>query len=419
MNIKPSFSSKGVMGIFGHAGVGHVHSHLGFVQDDSAGLAVVTSFLKKAFPVNTVIERVTVDHPTNTITVVTASGGRGTGSARRGITPFEAELVQRAVGLDAQYSQAVAFTTFGRIYGQGVMETAVALQAAAALALIDTFERNYPDKFLAALEDIPGNMGRMIGAVLDFDGIPVSLLAIVNATIGGLGPDEDLEGNVSLGAKGRLMNKIGLDAVPGIVVESKPYVPGLCGDILESTFLIRANANADNSTVAACLAEAASEQNLPYMVSDSAFPRGHNELALATSNLGKKIADLGMQLSSAATSRRKVELVGKLAEIISQDAGGVTFMSDSLHNVVAGAGTIPGTAAVISLLVTKSYIEKWKIPIVTPEDVNRYSVIIESAVIKLAARISVAQSELKTKSNFHVHTFASLLDEQGSPAATH
>ncbi|MBN1472564.1 MAG: hypothetical protein JW925_12345 [Syntrophaceae bacterium] len=419
MNIKPSASSKGVIGIFGHAGVGHVHSHLGFVQDDSAGLAVVTSFLKKAFPANTVIERATVDHPSGAITVVTAGGGKGTGRARRGITPFEAELVQRAVGLDAQYSQAAAFKTFGRIYGQGAMETAVAMQAAAALAVIDTFERNWPDKFLAAPEDIPGNMGRMIAAILDFDGIPVALLAVVNATTGGLGPDEDLEGNVSLGAKGRLMNRIGLDAVPGIVVESKPYVPGICGDISESTFWIRANASADNCTVAACLAESALEKNLPYLVSDSAFPRGKNELALSTSNLGKKIANIGMQLSSAATSRRKVELVGKLAEIISQDAGGVTFMSDALHNVVSGAGTVPGTAAVISLLVTKPYIEKWKIPMVTPEDVNQYTVIIEGAVKKLAAKISEAQSELKTKSHFHDHTFASLFEEQGSAIAPH
>jgi len=35
--VKVSENNTGVLAVLGHAGVGHVHSHSGFVQDDSAG----------------------------------------------------------------------------------------------------------------------------------------------------------------------------------------------------------------------------------------------------------------------------------------------------------------------------------------------------------------------------------------------
>ncbi len=410
MQITPSTSPKGHIGIFGHAGVGHVHSHLGFVQDDSAGLAVVASLLKAAYPANTLINKVFVDHSEGTITVYTKDGGSGTAFARRGFTPYEAELSQHAVGLDAQFSQAVAFRTFGRIYGQGVMEAAVALQAACALALLDTFEVCYPGEVLAAPEDIPGNIGRVLGAIVDFDTTPVVLLATVNATAGGLGPNEDLEGNISLGGKGSVMRTLGLNATtPGIIVESKSYVPGISDEIPANTFFIRANSASDNETVAQCLTEAASELDLPHRFSDRAFPRGNNELALSTAALGQRIAALGMQLAAADTAGRKVEIVGELAEIISQDAGGVTFMSNPLHNVVSGAGTIPGTAAVISLLVTQSYIQNWRIPMLTPNDVDQYTMIISGALEKLASRRTHAESESHRKANFNEQSLSHLL----------
>ena len=50
-----------------------------------------------------------------------------------------------------------------------------------------------------------GKVGRCIGAVIEIDSVPVSVLGILNANEGGVGPDEDLEGNVMLGEKGKLM----------------------------------------------------------------------------------------------------------------------------------------------------------------------------------------------------------------------
>ncbi len=73
--------------------------------------------------------------------------------------------------------------------------------------------------------------------MLDFDTTPVALMATVNATAGGLGPNEDLEGNIGLGAKGKMMKELGLNSAPGIVVESKAYIPSKGDQLQESTFL--------------------------------------------------------------------------------------------------------------------------------------------------------------------------------------
>lgn len=91
---------RGRFGVVGHVGVGHVHSHSGFVQDDSAGFAVAAGLLKRAMPVDTTIACAEADVDANTITVTTRGGGTATLSPRRGVTPAEAELLERAAGRD-------------------------------------------------------------------------------------------------------------------------------------------------------------------------------------------------------------------------------------------------------------------------------------------------------------------------------
>ena len=132
--VKISSQAQGAYGIVGHVGVGHVHSHSGFVQDDSAGFAVASLILRQAVPVSTIVKDVEVDLVTGDVTVTLESGGKGFASARRGFTPAENEIAKRAIGQDAVFTQNVAQHTFGRIYGQGALETAVALQGACALA---------------------------------------------------------------------------------------------------------------------------------------------------------------------------------------------------------------------------------------------------------------------------------------------
>ena len=412
MDVKICSVKRGTLGICGHAGIGHVHSHSGFVQDDSGGFAVATSLIKKALPVDSTITQAQADVGEGIITVVTADGGQGSAWARRGITPVEAELIQRVIGRDSVCSQSAAFHAFGRIYGQGVLEVPVALQQAVALALIDTFEKKWPSNVQVVAEGMTGKADKALGTVLEIDKIPVALLAVVNASEGGIGPDEDLEGNVFLGAKGSLMKQLGLDSAPTIVVEGKPFVPGVCDGLKENTFWIRANRQSDNTTVAACLAEAAGELNVPYVLSDTAFPRGGAALKEATRNLAEKIVEIGNQLASAETSYEKVRLIGELAVLISQDAGGATFMTNSLQDVVGGAGMVPGTSAVISLLVTPEYIRHWKIPVFTSEDCDRFLDVITRAIPKLSQRIEKARQEWKGKYNFREGDFAFLFDKR-------
>ncbi|CAG36242.1 hypothetical protein [Desulfotalea psychrophila] len=410
MKITASEKGKGRIGIVGHVGVGHVHSHAGFIQDDSAGFAVAACLLRHAFPVCTTIVSVECDIDTGTIVVITEGGGTGVAGARRGITPHEATLARAAVGMDAIYSQEVAFRAFGRIYGQGVLEAPVALQTAVCLAVVDTFMRAYPETLKVCAEGMTNKVGRCLGAVLEINSVPVSVLAVINASEGGLGPDEDLEGNIMLGHKGQLMKQLGLDLLPTIIIESKAYVPDICAGEREGRFLVRANKQVDNMAVYDALARATDLLNLPASCYDDAYLRGSQSLKEATAELGKKIAELGQKLAVAETSCEKVAIVGELAILVSQDAGGVTFMSSHLHDVVGGGGMMPGSSAVLSLAVSESYIKKWKIPSCTAHDVERYIEIIEKAVHLLSLDLSRAGTQVTERRNFCEHDFRSLLD---------
>jgi len=138
-------SNKAILGISGHAGAGHVHSHSGFIQDDSAGFAVSISLIEKAYPCNLTIRKVTVDN--DTVAVFTQDGGIGKAVSRRGFTPYESNLMQNSIGSDGRFSQGVALRAFGRIYGQGVLEAPVSFQTAICLAVIDTFKKKISEKY--------------------------------------------------------------------------------------------------------------------------------------------------------------------------------------------------------------------------------------------------------------------------------
>jgi hypothetical protein len=58
-------------------------------------------------------------------------------------------------------------------------------------------------------------------------------------------------------------------------------------------------------------------------------------------------------------------------------------MSNDLHDTARAAGIVPGTASVMSLLVPEDYINYWKIPILTLEDIAKYIEIILHAAEKL------------------------------------
>ena len=89
-------------------GVGHVHSHSSFVQDDSAGFAVVASLMREILKVDTRIKCIKGDILKGDIVVETYEGGIGRTFCRRGITPMELELMDRAIDEDGIYTQRTA-----------------------------------------------------------------------------------------------------------------------------------------------------------------------------------------------------------------------------------------------------------------------------------------------------------------------
>lgn len=386
-NIFLSQKAQGMLGIVGHAGVGHVHSHSGFVQDDSAGFAVVASLLKKALPVDTTISKVSADVITGEIAVQTNGEGIGKAIPRRGITPIEAKMMaERAIGLDAVFSQAAAVKVFGRIYGQGVSETATAFQGACALAALDTFIKAAPEKFKVMTEKLPNKLDTAAATVIDVEGIPISIMLVINFTEGGIGPDEDYEGNTMWTDKGRIMKEVGLDRIPTVVVESKAYIPSMAKEVDIEKIYIRAQENIDDMNLAEHLVNAAKQNYIPYHFSKTAMPLLPASLKKATIELADRIIALAQELKKVDSAIDKVQIIAELVRLVSEDAGGITFMSNSFHDKVRGAGLVPGTGAVISMIVSKKYIDFMKIPILTMEDVDKYIAVILEGLLNYAKR---------------------------------
>ena len=375
--IKLSTARQGLYGISGHVGVGHVHSHCGFVQDDSAGFAVAASILQKAVPIDTTIKSVVVDLTAGSITVTTAAGGQGTVTARRGYTPAEKEIAARAVGMDAIYTQNTAVNTFGRIYGQGAMETAVALQGACAMAVLDSFAQAMGDKLLLSTTKLAGKYDKFAATVIDIDGIPISLMLVINGTDGGIGPDEDYEGNTNFAEKGEIMAQLGLDKIPTVVVESKAYIPALADSVPQNMFMVRAQRDLDCTPLGQALFAAGKDLQLPIRFEEAMMPLAPGALAASTKAIAEEYKR--GELATVDSAADKVQLLAKLNQLVSQDAGGVTFMSNSVHGAMRGAGTLPGISAVLSMVVTTEYRDFWLIPQVTEADVANYQQIIINA----------------------------------------
>lgn len=368
--IKFSKKKFGSIGVVGHVGCGHCHSVNGQVQDDSVGLAVILYFFQKVTKLSLEIFDITFDE--NKIIVNLKNGGIGYGIARRGITPFEKNIIKNLIGKEALMTHTIVLKEFGRIYGQGVLEVPVALQSAIANALLDGFYKNFPDNFKITKENIGDNYGYILGSVLDIGDIPVSFLATVNATLGGIGPNEDLEGNSNYFSKKLIVEYFKLDKIPTIVLESKFFNNAL-QDLKTDTFIIRGDKEDDNIYVVNALIQACSTLNYPYWYYDlGSMKRKIDSLKLKTIDIGQKIERLGNQLALANLSEEKVRIVSELATIVSQDCGGVTFMSNHIHNEIGGVGLIKQTGAVLSLGVSKKYINENIIPYLTKEDLEKY-----------------------------------------------
>lgn len=384
MKLSLSREKQGILAVAGHAGCGHCHSHGNQAQDDSAGLATVIKIFQEATDVSLVIKDIHVKTGLKGyIEVETEDGGYGKSSPRRGIAPFEARLAKTLIGREAICTQSLVLEAFGRFYGQGISETQVSLQTAIANAALDTFVKKYPSQFKYGYEDLDGSCGLIAGAVLDFEGIPVSVLGTVNASIGGIGPNEDLEGNSAVGIKGKIMAELGMVTLPTIVLEAKVYTESFSKDIKESTFLVKADKQQDNPFVAHSIFNAANALKFPVIIREDIMTRVPGGMAKQTRELANKIVCLGEKLKNAEFSQEKVNILAELALLVSQDGGGICFMSNKLHEIISGAGIMQGTSAVVNYCVPSDYYKEYLLPFITEDDLFKYVRLTKQAVKEL------------------------------------
>lgn len=395
MKVQFSQASQGIIGIVGHAGCGHSNSHLGFIQDDSGGLTAVLTILSRLTGIDLTITEVECRvGQKGSFTVRTASGGEATSSPRRGVTVFEAELAQRVVGEVAICSQALAMKAFGRILGQGAMEVPVSLQTAIANAAIDSFAKAYPQQFLFGTEEIEGNEGRWLATIIDVNDVPVAIMGLANATSGGLGPNEDVEGNVNLAGKSAVMTQLELDRIPTILIEGKVCAKPVSETIEVPTFVTRAYPGDDNETVSECLVTAANKLGFPIVYPRQLLARQKGGMRKLTQEMGEHVMALAQRFSLAQTAREKVLLAAEINRYVSEDFGGVSFMSDDIHEVMGGVGAIPGTTGCLSLFISNEELKSVVYPTLTLADANRYADLVLTAVDEVHQRLPEAKKEI-------------------------
>ncbi len=387
MKIKFSEKKQGVIGIAGHVGCGHAHSLNNQVQDDSVGLAVVLSLFKEATNISLKIKEFVFEG--NRVTAILESGGKGYGIARRGISTQEQKMINEMVGSEVINTHTLVLEHFGRIYGQGVLETPVAVQTAIANAALNTFVVNFPEQFQSVVEDVADNYGNIVGTVLDMDGIDVSVLGTVNATIGGIGPNEDLEGNSPNYSKKQIIESLALDKIPTLIIEamvSSSFSEGL----KENTFFVRADEEDDNIEVLNATIKACKDLNYPVKHHVGGMKRTVGALRTNTQKVGEKVIDLGEKLKVAETSEDKVNIIAELALVVSQDCGGISFMTNELHEEIGGAGMIKRTSAVLNLVVTPDYPLTNPIPFLTEKECEDYVNITKETVKNIYKNLEVA-----------------------------
>ena len=153
------------------------------------------------------------------------------------------------------------------------------------------------------------------------------------------------------------MEKLGVLKVPTIIAESKAFVPAT--DNIESeTFLVRYNSKIDNTVVGKSLEKALEEVRTTWRSSDSAFPFPEGQMAENAKSFSNRLTSLSRKIGEAASSAEKSRIAREICYMVSQDLGGIIFMSNEVNDIYRSAGLDPGTSAVLSIIVPRSYIEK-------------------------------------------------------------
>lgn len=174
-----------------------------------------------------------------------------------------------------------------------------------------------------------------------------------------------------------------MTGLPTIVIEAMIYSAAYSKDLDQGSFLVKSDSEADNEFVAASIVYAANILGFPVLRDSQSMARIAGALEQKTQQLGGKISALGKSLGQAQYSREKVGILAELAELVSQDGGGISFMSNSLHNIVGGAGVMQGAGAVINYVVPQAYYDNNIIPSLTVNELCKYAALTKQAFKEL------------------------------------
>lgn len=382
------------IGLLGHIGVGHIHSHSGFVQDDSMGFAMLVRILQECNYFDIIIKKINVVD--DYVEIQLQSGGIGTANVARGICFCDKELLHRAEQKSFLSPQYLSSFLFGKIYGQGVSELATAVSLAYSKAILDTIRKNWSET-LYMQDNVPNSAGEFLGGNLIVNDTVIAWLLTINASNGGLAPNEDAEGNVPVGNKGIIMKKLGLDVLPSIILESKAYVPSLQDQVKVDCYNIRWNKKNDNNIVGQALIDAISSQNLPFVCSNTAYIRNDDSLEKEIHRIGDMLMLLGEKYKYSKTAEERIKLAHRLAILVSEEMGGSIFMSNEIFKIFAGGGLLPGTSAVLSYCSSYDSIQKDKQVIYTQEEVEQIIAILPRIIENIMASYEQAITELQIK----------------------
>jgi len=379
--------------VAGHVGVGHVHSHSGFIQDDSLGFSAALTVLRKFYDFDTTVRVVRVKFP-RTFCIETADGGVGCATPRGGFNVFEAELLKNLEGSDSSLPHLAVLKVFGRMRGGGCAEVPTAAEYALSVAALDTVARKVPGFTLCR----SGTEGDVVGGVnTDLPHGVLSVVLTVNGSGSGIGPIEDLEGNIPLGPKRQVMEVLGCRVVPSLILESKAFIPSLATRVKDSVILLRYSKDYDNPAVAKAIARALSKLKIDYLELDNAFPRYSKAIERVKTKLISKLAELVTTLKRSTRSLDKVQVTAELVKVVCEELGGVFFMSEELADVVGPAGLVPGTGAVISMAVGMSYLARFGIPYATKEDAKTLARVALASVEEILARYDEVMEVLRSR----------------------
>lgn len=394
MTFPASKTEKPRIALMGHNGVGHATSHSGFIQDDSIGFAMLANMLQQHVSLDLTIKKIRFEG--DGVELALAGGGKGKAFARRGIATYEKEIIKQAVGKSSLSPHDLSARLFGRVYGQGISEAAVALNLAYSRAVLQCFRKALPNT-LHAIDNTPNSSGEFLAGAIQIEEVPVAFMLTVNATDGGLSPNEDSEGNIPIGNKGVLMKKLGMDSLPTIILESKAYAPAVKKQVKEPSFWIRWNNEWDNGVVGKSLIHAAQKLSLPFLFSDTAYKRRDLSLINECVRLGDSLIELGTRYKNSQTSAERIEIASALAKLVSEDFGGSVFMSNKIFEITAGGGLLPGLCAVLSVLVPESEILEHRQINYNFKEIRQSSLIITQAIKYINENYEEALKEIRHK----------------------